>query len=217
MPFQFFVMHSVNLERCNIFKAKLFSSLPNTWRTAAACSVLKGGLLSVTYNSQSEECIQHHWPIRSLTWQMYLPEHSWLALLITRRWVPGLKIPDCGREIQAPPGGKVSTRSCDQSSELRIEMSWPMRDYLSEARDDAVALRVVEIPLDGVNVLARGDRVGAGQDYLGPGLDNVCKLQILQILFKISILSLQTESVWYFFNFLHWDCNQTNKSNIRPK
>ena len=92
----FFVMHSVNLERCNIFKAKLFSGSPNTWRTAAACSVLKGGLLSVT-------------------WQMYLPEQSWLALLITRRWVPGLRIPDWGREMQAPPGGKVSTRSCDQS------------------------------------------------------------------------------------------------------
>ena len=60
-----------------------------------------------------------------------------------------------------------------------------MRYYLSEARDDAVALRVVEIPLDGVNELAWGDGVGAGQDYLGPGLDNVCKLQILQILFKI--------------------------------
>ena len=53
------------------------------------------------------------------------------------------------------------------------------RVYLSEARDDAVALRVVEIPLDGVNVLARGDGVGAGQDHLGPGLDNVCKMQFL--------------------------------------
>ena len=41
-------MHSLNLERRNVFNNISFS--PNTLRTAAACSVLKGGLLSVTCN-----------------------------------------------------------------------------------------------------------------------------------------------------------------------
>ena len=48
---------------------------PSTLSTAAACSVLKGGLLSVI-------------------WQMYLPEQAWVALLMTSLWVPGLSIPD---------------------------------------------------------------------------------------------------------------------------
>ena len=26
-------------------------------------------------------------------------------------WTPGLSIPDCGREMQSPPGGKVRTLS----------------------------------------------------------------------------------------------------------
>ena len=66
--------------------------LPRTVSLAAACSVLKGGLLSVT-------------------WQMYWPAQDWLALTMTRRWTPGLRIPDWGKEMQSPPGGNVRTLS----------------------------------------------------------------------------------------------------------
>lgn len=59
------------------------------------------------------------------------------------------------------------------------------RGYLSQPGDDAVALRVVEIPLDGVNVLARGHGVGAGQDHLGPGLDNVYNIH--KVLYTIEL------------------------------
>ena len=150
------------LQRCNTFKGKLFSASPNTWRTAAACSVLKGGLLSVT-------------------WQMYLPEQSWLMLLITSRWVPGLRIPDWGREIQLLTGGKVSTRFCELEHSIR-RAEWGAGDYLSQPGDDAVAFRVVEIPLDGVNVLAWRHGVGASQDHLGPRLNNVCNMNRLSII-----------------------------------
>ena len=76
------------------------------------------------------------------------------------------------------------------------------RDYLSEARDNAVALRVVEIPLDGVNVLARGDGVGAGQDHLGPGLDNVCKMQFLNYFqdFNFVVMDIGNKKCLFFFS-----------------
>ena len=176
MPIQFFVMHSLNLERCNIFKAELFSFSPNTLRTAAACSVLKGGLLSVTCNSQWEHSHPNDGPIRAHLTDVFA--RAELAGVVDDEAVgarpqdPGLGQRDTGAargEGQHPVLGQ---------SELSIETNWPMRGrgYLGEAGDDAVALRVVEVPLDRVDVLARGDGVGAGQNHLGPGLDNVCNI-----------------------------------------